>query len=317
MVACYTGQTAGHAKIAMELMGYEDVYSLNFGMASWHRSLSSPWNANVGDFLADPETENQNGDLIVHPFPILDGDPATIVAERVAFMLAEGIRSVSYVSIQDNLDDYFIINYFGQADYEGNGTSGVPGHIPGAFQFTPYQSLGIDQMLADIPIDMPVVVYGWTGQHSSQLVAYLNMLGYEAYVLRYGANNLFYSDLLAHRWNPATVVDLPLETGGGPLSAPGLAVAPVAGLANSPNPFNPATTISYRLAEPASVTLRIYDLSGRLVRELLAGDPQAAGTHEVAWRGRDDAGRAVPSGTYLCRVDAGGFVVGRRMALLK
>mgnify|MGYP002064785740 CR=1 FL=1 len=65
------------------------------------------------------------------------------------------------------------------------------GHIPGAFQFTPYQSLGIDQMLANIPTDHPIVVYGWTGQHSSQLVAYLNMLGYEAYSLVFGANALF------------------------------------------------------------------------------------------------------------------------------
>ena len=92
-------------------------------------------------------------------------------------MLTEGFKGISYPDIQGNLDDYFIINYFGEADYLGMGSSGVPGHIPGAFQFTPYASMGIDQMLNNIPADMPVVVYCWTGQHSSAVVAYLNMLG--------------------------------------------------------------------------------------------------------------------------------------------
>jgi rhodanese-related sulfurtransferase len=40
VVACYTGQSAGHAKIAMELLGYGDVYTLGFGMASWNTTLA-------------------------------------------------------------------------------------------------------------------------------------------------------------------------------------------------------------------------------------------------------------------------------------
>jgi len=315
VLACYTGQSAGHAKIAMELMGYDEVYSLKFGMSAWNSALDF-WSANCADNLATPETENQNGNLTVHDYPTLVGDPETIVAERVEQMLAEGFKGRGFTDIMDNLDEYFIINYFGVADYEGTGYSGVPGHIPGAFQFTPYASLGLDQMLNNIPTDMPVIVYCWTGQHSSQVAFGLNMLGYEAYSLKWGVNNLFYSDLTGHMWNEAQMNDYPLETGG-PSDVPEHQAALVASLGNHPNPFNPATTIAYRLTDSARVTLRIYDMAGRLVRELAGNVEQSAGDHQMNWDGRGDMGQSMASGTYLYRLDADGQTASRSLTLLK
>jgi len=67
----------------------------------------------------------------------------------------------------------------------------------------------------------------------------------------------------------------------------------------SPNPFNPSTTIRFRLDAPATVTLSVYDLSGRLVRRLAGGGILAAGDHAVPWNGRDGSGRALASGTYF------------------
>ncbi len=84
--------------------------------------------------------------------------------------------------------------------------------------------------------------------------------------------------------------------------------APVAGLMNLtvyPNPFNPRTTLSARLDTPSSVVVAVFDSRGRLVRELLRGE-LSAGTHDVAWDGRDDRGRAVATGTYLARLEATG-----------
>jgi len=203
-----TGQSAGHAKIAMEMMDYENTKSLLFGMSSWNSSLDN-WTANTGNTLTTVETTNNNGDLSAYAYPSLEGET---VDSRVAAMLAGGFQGVSYDQIEANLENYFVINYFGEADYLGQGTSGVPGHIPGAFQFTPYASMGVGEMLANIPTDMPVVVYCWTGQHSSQITAYLNMLGYEAYSLKFGSNNLFYDDLTAHKWGAGAMNDFPLES---------------------------------------------------------------------------------------------------------
>ncbi len=86
---------------------------------------------------------------------------------------------------------------------------------------------------------------------------------------------------------------------------------------NVPNPFNPATTIRYELPEPGRVALRIYDLSGRLVRVLKDAEHETAGRHEAIWRGLDDAGRAVPSGTYVCRLSVGGHDEAMRMVLVR
>jgi len=316
VVADYTGQASSQAKMAMELLGYGDVYSLLFGMSAWNPTLDM-WTANCNDFLPNPETTNQNGNLIVNEYPSLAGDPETIVAQRVAATLAAGFKGVYYHDIVDHLEDYFIINYFGEADYLGEGTAGVPGHIPGAFQFTPYASMGIDQMLINIPQDQAVVVYAWTGQHSPQIVAYLNMLGYDARSLKFGANALFHSQLTAHRWSPSQINDFPLEEGNGPSAVPEADLSLVTFLGNHPNPFNPATTISYRLSESTRITLRIYDLAGRLIRTLDHGKEQAAGSHEYSWRGLNDSGQTVPSGAYVYRLEAGRFVQSRRLMLLK
>jgi len=87
-------------------------------------------------------------------------------------------------------------------------------------------------------------------------------------------------------------------------------------LPNSPNPFNPSTKLSFALANPGNVSLKIYSVQGRLVATLVSGD-MAAGQHDVMWYGRDDTGRAVSSGTYLVRLEASGVVQSRRIMLMK
>lgn len=95
--------------------------------------------------------------LLINAYPSLVGyGVSTVVKERVTEMLAAGFKAKSYEDIRDNLGEYFVVNYFGEADYLGNGSNGVPGHIPGAFQFTPYESLGIGEMLAYLPPTCPL-----------------------------------------------------------------------------------------------------------------------------------------------------------------
>lgn len=94
------------------------------------------------------------------------------------------------------------------------------------------------------------------------------------------------------------------------------AEAPVQLAPNVPNPFNPRTNLRFSLAEAAEVRLEIYDLRGRLVDGLFRGN-LAAGDHSVPWGGRDASGRAVASGTYMVRIDAGGTVDTRSIVLSK
>jgi len=84
-----------------------------------------------------------------------------------------------------------------------------------------------------------------------------------------------------------------------------------------PNPFNPVTTIRFDLPRDSRVSLRVYDLAGRMVQTLVADELLTAGQQEVVWRGCDEAGRQMGSGVYFYRMEAGSFSDTRRMTLVK
>ena len=87
-------------------------------------------------------------------------------------------------------------------------------------------------------------------------------------------------------------------------------------LVNRPNPFNPSTTIQFRMARPAHITLSVFDISGRRVRTL-ASDWADAGNHEFLWDGCDQSGKPIASGTYFARLESGDGVTTRRMNLIR
>jgi hypothetical protein len=83
-----------------------------------------------------------------------------------------------------------------------------------------------------------------------------------------------------------------------------------------PNPFAGATTMELAMPASGPASLAIYDLSGRRMRRLVSGDV-AAGSQHVVWDGRDDAGRRVPNGLYLARLDAAGARETRGVLLIR
>ena len=83
-----------------------------------------------------------------------------------------------------------------------------------------------------------------------------------------------------------------------------------------PNPFRPVTTIEYSLSSPGEVRLRIYDVSGRLVRTLVDG-PQGAGEYRLLWDGRDSRGVRGPAGVYFVRLETRGQVTTRTIVLVE
>lgn len=85
---------------------------------------------------------------------------------------------------------------------------------------------------------------------------------------------------------------------------------------NFPNPFNPATEISFTLATPGQVDLVVYNALGQKVSTLFSGE-QAAGAHRVSWNGTDQRGSQVASGTYFYRLSWDQGEVTRKMTLLR
>ncbi len=85
---------------------------------------------------------------------------------------------------------------------------------------------------------------------------------------------------------------------------------------NYPNPFNPATRIEYMLEKSCHVSLKIYNVTGQLVRTLV-DEHQKSGSSSIIWNGRDERGRRVASGVYFYRLEAGEFVTSKKIVLLR
>jgi hypothetical protein len=104
-------------------------------------------------------------------------------------------------------------------------------------------------------------------------------------------------------------------------SPTGIADVPEAGtvklhMSAFPNPANGGTTLSFTLPQRESVSLTIYDVSGRLVARIEAGSREA-GPHEIPWDGRSTSGAEVATGMYLCRLDAGAYLATGKVTVLR
>jgi rhodanese-related sulfurtransferase len=191
VIVCYTGQTAGWATSLCRLMGHENVFSMKWGMCSWNEYFAGKWQSNIGNtyatqFTGDATEKNAMGNM-----PALSTGHSTgmdILESRIATVFAEGFdpAKVSAQAVFDNLNDYYIVNYWPAAQYAD------PGHIPGATQYTPKESMKMAVDLKTLPTDKPIAVYCYTGQTSAFLTAYLRVLGYDAKSILFGTNCMIY-----------------------------------------------------------------------------------------------------------------------------
>jgi len=85
---------------------------------------------------------------------------------------------------------------------------------------------------------------------------------------------------------------------------------------NFPNPFNPATTISYQLSAVSSVNLSIYNLLAQKIRTIV-NERQLPDSYQVKWDGKNEAGMPVVSGVYIYRLQSGIGVQTKKMILMK
>ncbi len=98
------------------------------------------------------------------------------------------------------LDNYYIVNYWPANEYID------PGHILGAVQYTPKETMKLSLDLKTLPADKTVVVYCYTGQTSANLTAYLRLIGYNAKSLLFGTNGMIYDDMAGHKWGDAAIM---------------------------------------------------------------------------------------------------------------
>lgn len=193
---CYTGQTASYATCILNLLGYE-AQNLKFGMCG----VTTDSTIHGTDFWMKQVAEDEFADQLVstvtepskeYDFPTLSTGEKTaedIIKARFKEVIASGWGKIKAPDVFANPDNYFIVNYWPEAEYKD------PGHIPGAVCFPPKSSLKSDAMLKYLPTDKTIVVYCYTGQTSAQVTAYLQLLGYDVKSLLYGFNGFAYQKL--------------------------------------------------------------------------------------------------------------------------
>ena len=206
-IICYSGQTAAFGTSLLRLSGYDNVFSMKFGMCSWHANFAGSWNNNIGTNPVYIETTaNAKGDA--GDLPELSTGKTTgleILDARVNYILTDAeegfdAAKVTNQMLYDNKDDYYIVNYWPEDEYND------PGHFIGAIQYTPGGSMKLSAGLKTLPTDKKIAVYCYTGQNSAYLTAYLRLIGYDAKSLLFGTNGFMYDDMTKSTWSEAAIM---------------------------------------------------------------------------------------------------------------
>jgi rhodanese-related sulfurtransferase len=209
LVVCYTGQTASHATVALRLSGFTNAQVLKWGMSGWTGVDGyDKWTPNTSSQAvgAPNWTMDATAPLETFEYPSFTStsdDGATILAERVEFMVTNGFQGVASADVLATPANYHINNYWAQDDVDHYG------HIAEAYRISPLTLAGGE--FKNYNPAATAVTYCWTGQTSSMITAYLTVLGYDAKSLKFGANSMIHNELESHKWAPI-VGDYPVVT---------------------------------------------------------------------------------------------------------
>jgi len=208
VVHCYKGIGACKVLVALRLSGYPTAKSMKFGMSAWGPSDAGgdaaydKWTGAVSDIALDyPSdwliTASTPATDVEYDYPAVSNeeveDGATLLAERVQYLLTEGYGYASAPSILTDREQYFINNKWDEDSWNHYG------HIAGAHRIN---DLGIENGgISMYDPDATCVTYCWTSQTSGVVTAYLTVLGYDAQSLIKGANGLIWTNLESHKWD--------------------------------------------------------------------------------------------------------------------
>lgn len=203
ILICYSGQSAAYFTSLLRIAGYDNAYSMNWGMSSWRVDFAeNSWLKNTKDDFVDKVVTTVNEKGPKGALPALSTgktEAEAILRTRLEELFATPYKE-SIVKSSDvfaNPDNYYIVDYNRLDRYE-------KGHIPKAIQYQPNESLTSTADLLTLPSDKKIVVNGTTGQETAYVVAYLDVLGYDASNIGYGANSYMHKTLKDNDWGAFT-----------------------------------------------------------------------------------------------------------------
>ncbi len=194
-IVCYSGQAAAYYTSLLRLAGYNNAYSLKWGMSSWADEFAEKiWVKNATNLYANKLQTTPNEMPAVGQLPILktgktDAKEILNIRLKGAFAKPYSEFIVKPDSVFKSPSSFYIVNYVNEDKYN-------VGHIEGAVRYEPKASLASTASLYTIPSDKKVLVNCSTGQSAAYIVAYLHLLGYDVSNLAYGSNSFMNAILI-------------------------------------------------------------------------------------------------------------------------
>lgn len=208
IIVSKNGQSSAYFTCLLRLAGYDKIYTLNYGMASWNIVFAEEWLNALGDdpeilfynndtypkneFTSLPEQPGENGNLPIQQF----------VMNRIEQIFSDGF--VSDVTYRRNMvifsNDYPVCYGNSSRLYFARRVGALAGlgHRENVifYMANPLFEFRSVNFLQTLPINKTILIYGANGQLSACISAYLRVLGYKAVTLLFGANQLFYSRMI-------------------------------------------------------------------------------------------------------------------------
>ncbi len=194
-IVCANSQLSGYVTAILRKLGYDNIYNMRFGLSAWHDDIARRfWYANLSNDLIGrletvPHPKNPPGELPVLATGETDGYSILRARAKEALQINWDDISIDYLDILEQVEDYYVINYWPQALYD-------QGHLPGAIQYNPKKAFHSEEDILTLPVERPLVVYCFTGQNAAYASAYLALLGYDFRSLDYGANSFMHQIML-------------------------------------------------------------------------------------------------------------------------
>jgi len=195
------GQASAYFVSFLRLAGFDNIFTLNRGMAYWHIDFAGEWLQALGN--SDSMFGNyEYSKLPFSNLPKLDL-PATLTTaqEKTIYKIKDLIKTgfISNVNYTTNLgtnvlNSHFVVCYGKPGLYGAPRDLGERGHPAEAVWFlnkSKFEFRSVES-LQTLPANRHMVIYSGDGQLSASMVAYLRVLGYDAKTLLFGANQLFY-----------------------------------------------------------------------------------------------------------------------------
>ncbi len=202
------GQSSAYFVCLLRLAGFNNVYTLNFGLAAWNEHFSDEWLGAIGDapdiaqYTNDPIAKGDYTNLPGITFKNPDEPIGQSVKDRIKKIMSAGFtQEINFKREIPEIGKPYIVCYGlnGLLYYSRRfGPLADRGHDPDAIYYMsdPQFELRSVNYLQTLPPEDKILIYDETGQMSACMTAYLRVLGYDAVTLLFGGNQLIYSRMI-------------------------------------------------------------------------------------------------------------------------